>query len=61
MTNTLKFLLFIPLISFGQEKSETKSDYPNYVGDLEFNSETDSEDFELCNSKEYLYLNQKRR
>jgi hypothetical protein len=37
MTKTFKFLLFIPLISFGQEKSETKSDNPNYVGDIEFN------------------------
>ena len=51
MTKTLKFLLFIPLISFGQEKIETKSEYPNYVGDIEFKSETDNKDFELCNSK----------
>lgn len=58
MTKTLKFLLFIPLISFGQEKSETKSLYPNYVGDIEFNSETDKKDFELCNSKHiYQYFN----
>jgi hypothetical protein len=58
MTKTLKFLLFIPLISFGQEKSETKSEYPNYVGDIEFNSEIDNKDFELCNSKHiYQYFN----
>ena len=58
MTKTLKFLLFIPLISFGQEKSETKSLYPNYVGDIEFNSETDKKDFELCNSKHiFQYFN----
>jgi hypothetical protein len=58
MTKTLKFLLFIPLISFGQEKNETKSEYPNYVGDIEFNSETDNKDFEICNSKHiYQYFN----
>jgi hypothetical protein len=58
MTKTLKFLLFIPLISFGQEKIETKSEYPNYVGDIEFNSEIDNKDFELCNSKHtYQYFN----
>ena len=58
MTKILKFLLFIPLISFGQEKSETKSEYPNYVGDIEFNSEIDNKDFELCNSKHiYQYFN----
>ena len=58
MTKILKFLLFIPLISFGQEKSETKSEYPNYVGDIEFNSEIDNKDFELCSSKHiYQYFN----
>jgi hypothetical protein len=58
MTKILKFLLFIPLISFGQEKSETKSEYPNYVGDIEFNSKMDNKDFELCNSKDiYQYFN----
>lgn len=58
MTKILKFFLFIPLVSFGQEKSETKSVYPNYVGDIEFNSEMDNKDFELCNSKHiYQYFN----
>jgi hypothetical protein len=58
MIKTLKFLLLIPLISFGQEKSKTKSEYPNYVGDIEFNSEIDNIDFELCNSKDiYQYFN----
>jgi hypothetical protein len=58
MTQILKFLLFIPLISFGQEKTETKSAYPNYVGDIEFNSETDTKDFELCYSKHiFQYFN----
>jgi hypothetical protein len=58
MTKTLKFLLFIPLISFGQERSEIKSEYPKYVGDIEFNTETDNKDFELCNSKHiYQYFN----
>jgi hypothetical protein len=58
MTKILKFLLFIPLISFCQEKSETKSEYPNYVGDIEFNSEIDNKDFELCNSKRiFQYFN----
>lgn len=58
MTKILKFLLFIPLIFFGQEKSETKSEYPNYVGDIEFNSGIDNIDFELCYSKHiYQYFN----
>ncbi len=51
MTKILKLLLFISLISFGQVKSETKSEYPNYVGNIEFNSKIDNKDFELCNSK----------
>jgi hypothetical protein len=50
MTKILKFVLFIPLLSIAQEKSETKSAYPNYVGDIEFNAETDNKDFELCNA-----------
>jgi hypothetical protein len=58
MTKILKLLLIIPLISFSQEKSETKSEYPNYVGDIEFNSEIDNKDFELCNSKHiFPYFN----
>lgn len=58
MTKILKFLLFIPLISFGQEKSEIKSEYPNYIGDIEFNLQIDNKDFELCNSKHiYQYFN----
>jgi hypothetical protein len=58
MTKILKLLLIIPLISFSQEKSETKSEYPNYVGDIEFNSEIDNKDFELCNSKHiFQYFN----
>lgn len=58
MIKTLKLLLFIPLISLGQEKTEIKSEYPNYVGDIEFNSESDNKDFELCNSKHiFQYFN----
>ncbi|UUW11053.1 hypothetical protein NLG42_09615 [Flavobacterium plurextorum] len=58
MTKVLKFLLIIPLISFGQEKSETKSVYPKYIGDIEFNAEIDNKDFELCNPKHiYQYFN----
>lgn len=58
MTKIVKFLLFIPLISFGQENSETKSEYPSYVGDIEFNAETDNKDFELCNAKRiFQYFN----
>ena len=58
MTKILKLILFIPLISFGQEKNETKSEYPNYVGDIEFNSEIDTKEFELCNSKHiFQYFN----
>ena len=51
MKKILKFLLLIPLMSFGQEKNEPKSDYPNFVGDIEFNSQTDKQDFELCNGR----------
>lgn len=58
MTKILKFLLFIPLLSSGQEKSETKSEYPNFVGDIEFNSKTDKQDFELCYEKHiFQYFN----
>ena len=35
MIKIIKFVLFIPLLSIAQEKSETKSEYPNYVGDIE--------------------------
>ncbi len=58
MPKILKFLLFIPLITFGQEKSETKSQYPSYVGDIEFNAEMDYKDFELCYAKHiFQYFN----
>lgn len=58
MTKTLKFLLLIPLLSFAQEKTETKSEYPAYVGDIEFNSETDNKDFVICNAKHiFQYFN----
>ena len=59
MTKIFKLLLFfIPLISLGQENNESKSDYPNYVGDITFNSEKDNKNFELCNSKHiYQYFN----
>ena len=54
------FLLFflIPLSFLGQEKSIYKSEYPNYVGDIEFNPETDKQDFELCFEKHiFQYFN----
>jgi hypothetical protein len=51
MIKIVIFLLFIPIISFGQAKREAKSEYPNYVGDIEFNSEIDNKEFVLCNSK----------
>lgn len=58
MTTLFKLLLFIPFLSFGQEKKEIQSAYPNYVGDIEFNSATDHTDFELCHSKHiYQYFN----
>ncbi|WP_255308089.1 hypothetical protein [Flavobacterium crassostreae] len=58
MTKIVQFLLFMPFFSFGQEKSETKSEYPNYVGDIAFNSKTDDTEFELCNSKRiFQYFN----
>ena len=56
MTKVLKFLLIIPLISFGQGKSETKSVYPKNIGDIEFNAEIDNKDFELCNPKHLVNL-----
>jgi hypothetical protein len=58
MIKILNFLLFIPFISFGQEKSEIKSEYPKYVGDIEFKSEIDNKDFELCFEKHiFQYFN----
>ena len=57
--NKISSLFFlIPLISFGQNKTIIKSEYPNNVGDIEFNSKTDKQDFELCNKNRiYQYFN----
>jgi hypothetical protein len=48
------FLLFPINLLFGQEQSG----YPEYVGDITFNKETDREDFVLCNRERiYQYFN----
>ena len=58
MNKILSLFFLIPLISFGQNKTITKSEYPNNVGDIEFNSKTDKQDFELCNKNHiYQYFN----
>ncbi len=58
MTKTVFLCILIPLISFGQNTSITKSEYPNNVGDIEFNPTTDKQDFELCNENHiYQYFN----
>ncbi|MDQ6469903.1 hypothetical protein RB619_04535 [Flavobacterium sp. LHD-80] len=58
MTEILKLLLLVPLISCGQEKSETGPGYPDYVGDIGFNAEMDNKDFELCFEKHiFQYFN----
>lgn len=51
--------LLIPFTSlFGQEKTKIASPYPAYVGDIEFNKETDKENFTLCNEERiYQYFN----
>jgi hypothetical protein len=58
MHKTVILFFLIPLISFCQEKTTAKSAYPNYVGDIEFNKETDKQDFELCFEKHiFQYFN----
>lgn len=58
MTKIVFLCILIPLISFGQNTSITKSEYPNNVGDIEFNPTTDKQDFELCNENHiYQYFN----
>lgn len=44
-------LLFFNNFLFSQNTSETKSIYPNKIGDIEFYKETDKENFELCFEK----------
>lgn len=58
MCKVLTLIILIPLISFSQEKDMAKSLYSNMVGDIEFNKETDKEDFELCYEKHiFQYFN----
>ncbi len=58
MNKILALFILIPLCIFGQEKSMAKSDYPNRVGDIEYNPETDKQDFELCYEKHiFQYYN----
>ena len=58
MAKILLLLILIPLFSFGQNKSITKSTYPNYIGDIEFNPESDNPKFELCFEKHiFQYFN----
>ena len=57
-----KILVFILLIPVGflssQEKTESQPVYPDYVGDITFNKETDKEDFALKDGKRiYQYFN----
>lgn len=48
MLKIVTFILLIPFISFSQEENGIKSVYPNMVGDIAFNKETDKQNFELC-------------
>ncbi len=58
MNKILSLFFLIPLISFGQNKTIANPEYPNNVGDIEFNSKTDKKDFELCNKNHiYQYFN----
>jgi hypothetical protein len=58
MNKILSLFFLIPLISFGQNKSIANPEYSNNVGDIEFNSKTDKQDFELCNKNHiYQYFN----
>lgn len=58
MKRLLIFAFFIPLMSLSQEKQVSKPGYPNYVGDIEFNPETDKQDFELSSVKQiFQYFN----
>lgn len=52
------FLLF-SFISCAQEANSFKNEYPpRHIGDIEFNPETDNQDFELCNAEKiYQYFN----
>lgn len=54
MAKILLLLILIPLFSFGQNKKTTKSIYPNYIGDIEFNPKSDDPKFELCFEK-YIF------
>ncbi|WP_255515433.1 hypothetical protein [Flavobacterium sp. ZT3R18] len=44
-------IVLMPFVSFCQEENRIKTIYPNMVGDIEFNKETDKENFELCYEK----------
>jgi len=58
MNKILSLFFLIPFISFGQNKIVAIPEYPNNVGDIEFNSKTDKKDFELCNKNHiYQYFN----
>lgn len=58
MSKILLLFTLIPLISFSQDKNIKKPIYPNYVGDIEFNSEIDNKDFEICFEKHiFQYFN----
>lgn len=57
MIRVLQYLFLFPLFIFSQEK-EAKSLYQNFVGDIEFDKESDDENFELCFDKHiYQYFN----
>ena len=51
-------ILFSLTIAIQLMYGQGKNEYPNYVGDITFNKETDKEDFELCNENRiYQYFN----
>lgn len=58
MRNTCVFLLLlIPLLFYSQEVN-TKSIYPNFIGDIAFNQELDDPNFKICFEKHiYQYFN----
>jgi hypothetical protein len=51
MRKMFALIVLMPFVSFCQEENRIKTIYPNMVGDIEFNKETDKENFELCYEK----------
>lgn len=59
MHRILIITLLAPInLLFCQETNSIKTEYPDYIGDIAFDKETDMEEFELCSSKRiYQYFN----